>query len=175
MITDRNRRRMAKKTMRKQMTAIRRGAVPALPERPDVDEIFRLDDDGTGNPIFFDVRALRIWARANIEARPLRVEPWRAQRFIETGQVELDHLMQRTIQQQHEPVIVCRQAGGPGEDAIVDGAHRYVAAAMGAAMIGTKPIGYDAFVLEPEQWRPFVLSQERIAEIVAANPGPDGS
>lgn len=164
---------MAKKTMQQQMKAIRRGTVPTLPERPDIDEVFRLDDDGTGNPIFFDVRPLRAWAKTNLQAQPLRVEPSRAQHFIETGQVELDHLMQRTIRQQHEPIIVARQAGGPGEDAIIDGAHRYVAAALGASMISTKPVGYDAYVLEPEQWRPFVLSPERLDELVAANPGPE--
>lgn len=98
--------------------------MPALAAPPDVDEVFRLDDDGTGNPIYFDVRALREWTRANMETVSLAVEPARAQRFVETGQVELDHVMRTTIRQQPDPVILCRHAAGPGEDAIVDGAHR---------------------------------------------------
>lgn len=124
MISDRNRRRLANREMKRQHIALRTGRMPALAAPPDVDEVFRLDDDGTGNPIYFDFRALREWTRANMETVSLAVEPARAQRFVETGQVELDHVMRTTIRQQPDPVILCRHAAGPGEDAIVDGAHR---------------------------------------------------
>ncbi|MBI0477026.1 hypothetical protein D9601_16870 [Sphingomonas sp. MA1305] len=169
MISDRNRRRLANRSMKRQQAAIRAGREPGLAARPEVDEVFRLEDDGTGQPLYFDVRALRAWTKANLETKSLAVEPGRAQRFIESGQVDLDHVMASTIRQQPDPVILCRHAAGPGEDAIVDGAHRYVAAAIGIAMISGRTAGYHAYVLEPEQWRPFVLSPDRLAEIAAAN------
>ncbi len=155
--------------MKRQQAAIRSGRGPSFAARPEVDEVFRLDDDGTGNPLYFDVRALREWTKANLETVSLAVEPARAQRFIETGQVDLDHVMGITVRQQPDPIILCRHAAGPNEDAIVDGAHRYVAAAIGVAMISTRTAGYHAYILEPEQWRPFVLSPDRLAEIAAAN------
>ena len=169
MISDRNRRRLATRAMKRQQVALRTEQATPLGPRPEVDEVYRLDDDGTGKPLYFDVRALRAWTRTNMETISLAIEPARAQRFLETGQVDLDHVMRTTIRQEPEPIILCRHAAGPGEDAIIDGAHRYVAAAIGVAMISTRTAGYHAYVLEPEQWRPFVLSERRLTEIAAAN------
>lgn len=167
MISDRNQRRIAKRQMKQQAARVRSGKIERLPARPDVDELFRLDDDGTGRALYFDVRALRSWARENLQPANLMIEQWRAERFVASGAVDVDHLTSHTVRHSPDPVIVCRDAAGPGEDAIVDGAHRYVLAAMAIAHISTTPMPYPAYALTPDQWRPFVLSGDREREAAA--------
>lgn len=169
MISERNRRRLAMRTMKRQQHAIRSGTTPSLAPRPDQDEVFCLYDDGSGKPMYFDIRAMRLWAQENMEPLSLGVEHWRAMRMLETGQVEMDHVMAVTVRQKPDPIIVCKDAAGEGEDAIVDGAHRYVAAALGAAMISTKQVGYHAYILDRDQWMPFIVGPDRLAELAATN------
>lgn len=52
-----------------------------------------------------------------------------------------------------------RDAAGIGNDQILDGAHTYVAMALGATASGLagQPVPIPAFLLEPDQWKRFVI------------------
>lgn len=121
-------------------------------------EVYRLDDDGTGQPMFFNITEMRKWAEVNLE--PLMMPPDfpRAERIIASGAVDPDHLMNHTIMTEPKPILVCQ--GLLNGDQIVDGAHRFVALCMGAAFYDVGPVGLPGYVLAPDQWRKFVIPPE---------------
>ena len=117
-------------------------------------EVYRLDDDGTGKPMFFDIYSMRNWADQNCETFALPVDFNRAARLVASGAVEPDHIRDHTIRTELKPIIVC--TGLLDGDQIVDGAHRYVAMCAGAAMFQLNP-PVPAYVLHPDEWKPFVI------------------
>lgn len=117
-------------------------------------EVYRLDDDGTGNPMYFNISAMRPWAEENCEIFAMPIDFDRATRLVESGAIEPDHMMNHTIQNDLKPLLVCR--GVNNADQIVDGAHRYVALCFGAAQFNINP-PVPAYVLQPDEWRQFVL------------------
>lgn len=119
-------------------------------------EVYRLEQMDNGEPRYFNVSAMRPWVEANIEAGLFPLDYERAERLIETGAVDIDHLRNHTIQTELKPIIVCREGGGPASDQIVDGAHRFVALHMGAAMLGLGG-GVPGYLLYPQDWRQFVI------------------
>lgn len=117
-------------------------------------EVYRLDDDGTGKPMYFNISAMRAWADLNCETFALPVDFDRASRLIESGAVEPDHIRDHTIRNEIKPIIVCQGLGGG--DQIVDGAHRFVAMCAGSAMFNLNP-PIPGYVLQPAEWKPFVI------------------
>lgn len=124
-------------------------------------EVYRLDDDGSGTPMFFDVISLRAWAEANLEVVGMPVDLARAERLITSGAIERDHLLEHTLRTNPEPILVCR--GILGSDQIVDGAHRFLAFCAGATMYGHllphEPL-FPGYVLTEKQWRQFVIPND---------------
>jgi hypothetical protein len=118
-------------------------------------EVYRLDDDGTGRPIFFNITAMRAWAEENLEIFWMPPDLPRAQRIIESGAVDRDHMMNHTVMNEPKPILVCR--GLLGGDQIVDGAHRFVLLCVGVATFGVEGAGLPGYVLMPDQWRKFVI------------------
>lgn len=117
-------------------------------------EVYRLDDDGTGKPMFFDISSMRKWATENCETFALPIDFERASRLVKSGAVEPDHICDHTLHNDLTPIILC--SGLLGGDQIVDGAHRYVAMCAGAAMFKLNP-PVPGYVLQPHEWRPFVI------------------
>ena len=117
-------------------------------------EVYRLDDDGTGKPMFFNISDMRVWAEQHCEIFAMPVDFERAERLIESGAVEADHIQNHTLRNELKPILVCR--GLLGGDQIVDGAHRFVAACAGAAMLNINP-PIPGYVLQPEEWEQFVM------------------
>lgn len=118
-------------------------------------EVYRLDDDGSGNPMFFDISSMRSWAEQNCEIFRMPIDLDRAARLVESGAVEPDHIFNHTVRNDLKPLIVC--TGLVGGDQIVDGAHRYVALCSGVVMFGLDP-PVPAYVLQPDEWKPFIIS-----------------
>jgi hypothetical protein len=118
-------------------------------------EVYRLDDDGTGKPMFFNITAMREWAEQNLEIFMMPPDFSRAERLIESGAVDRDHIMNHTVRTKPKPMLVCR--GLLGGDQIVDGAHRFVALCMGVAMFRVEGAGLPGYVLMPDQWQKFVI------------------
>ena len=130
-------------------------------------EIYRLDDDGAGKPIYFDISAMRRWAEVRGETYLVRPDGDRVRRFVESGAVELDHIRNYTIKHKMAPIIICRNIGGA--DQIVDGAHRYVASWMSAqAMNMDVPV--EAFVLLAHEWRGFVVPSRLAEQLLGEAP-----
>lgn len=126
-------------------------------EREQGTEVYRLDDDGYGKPLYFNISAMRSWAQKHCEVFGLPMDMARAQRLAESGAVDPDHMFNHTMRREMIPILVCRNL--VGADQIVDGAHRYVAACMGAATFGMDfPV--PGYVLMPEQWSKFVISEK---------------
>ena len=97
---------------------------------------------------------MKRWAAKNCETFAMPVDFDRAAELISSGAVEPDHIRDHTLRTQLTPIIVCR--GILGGDRIVDGAHRYVAMCAGAAMYKLN-IAIPGFVLQPEEWKQFVI------------------
>jgi hypothetical protein len=118
-------------------------------------EIYELPTEGGGG--FIGVYALRQWCRTNARAVPVNLDREWAEGMVERGTVSLEHIMAHTLRREFEPIIVGRQIVPPFGDKFIDGKHRYVAAALGLAM--TQLPGFiQGYVLQPEQWRPFLVS-----------------
>jgi hypothetical protein len=160
-MSSRNERRHKQTKLRKGLgkrvgdPAVRRIALAELKRRKPT-EVYRLDD-GTGKPMFFNISEMRVWAAKNCETYAMPPDFDRAARLFESGAVEPDHIMNYTIHNRPEPIIVCR--GLRNGDQIVDGAHRFAAMCAGAAMLKLD-VPIPAYVLEPHEWLPFVISDE---------------
>jgi hypothetical protein len=164
-VSSRNERRLERKKIKKQVrNPILRRLLRNELESSRGSEIYRLDDDGTGQPMYFDICAMREWAKGNLEVFAMPPDLDRARRLIESGAVEFDHIRNHTIQTDLTPILVCRHGAGPGQDQIVDGAHRFVALCMGAAML-EQMLPIPIYLLEPDQWRRFVIPRH-VAEKV---------
>lgn len=127
-------------------------------------EIYRLDDDGTGTPMYFNISAMRAWAERHCEIRALPVDFDRAERLLKSGAVDLEHIREYTVRRQLDPIIVCRDV--VGADQIVDGAHRFVAACIGVATYKID-LPVPGYVLLPEDWCQFLVPRhtaERFAQ-----------
>lgn len=154
-VSTRNERRQEKTKIKKKLRnpLVRRILKDEL-QRGTGTEVYRLDDDGTGNPMYFNISAMREWAEKNCETFAMPVDFDRASRLIESGAVEPEHIRDHTIRTELKPIIVCQ--GLLDGDQIVDGAHRFVAMCAGAAMFNISP-PVPGYVLQPDEWRPFVI------------------
>ncbi len=155
-----NQRRLARKQNVKNRSD--RAVRNAQRARADADslkrEVFRLDDDGSGRAVSFDIQSMKRWAAQRLNVEHLAIDWKRVDRLATNGTVNPDHIFDHTIHQKLEPIIICRDAGGPREDVIVDGNHRYVAFALATKALGLNGLCIPAYILQPEQWRRFVIS-----------------
>ncbi len=155
MITRNERRQEKTKIKKKLRNPLVRKILKDEIERGTETEVYRLDDDGTGNPMFFNISAMRKWAEQNCETFAMPVDFDRASRLIESGAVEPNHIRDHTIHTELKPIIVCQ--GLVGGDQIVDGAHRFVAMCAGSAKFNLNPL-IPCYVLQPNEWKPFVIA-----------------
>ena len=165
-MSSRNERRIARQEFTKTMKspAARRLADRDIRTGIDI-EVHRLQDDGAGNTVYFNVRDMRAWCEKTLEPLTVQQDAMRAQHLVDTGAVDISYIKAHTVKHKPAPIIVCIGAAGPGEDHIVDGAHRYVAMCMGA-MLSEVPGAVFAYVLTPGQWRQFVMPNQVAEEIV---------
>lgn len=120
-------------------------------------EVYIVDPlDGSGRR-FFDVCAMRKWCKSNLEPLAAPIDMGRVERLLESGAVDAEHIRNHTIIREPEPIIICRDGAGPGEDQIVDGSHRFVAFAMAAALANRLDMLVPAYLLMPDQWRQFLV------------------
>lgn len=122
-------------------------------------EVYRIDGETPDRHLYFDVYSMRKWAVANVE-EVVTVLNWeRAERLIASGAIDRDRITEHTIHNQMEPIIIGIDAGGLGNDQILDGGHRYVAYALAATASGFAgaPLPLPAYPLTPAQWRKFLI------------------
>lgn len=125
----------------------------ALVER----EVYTFIDGVTGENTHIDAIALRAWCLAHPELEVVNtpVDPEIAKRFItHDNSISIDNLKRVAAMKHHDPLIYCKtgsQTNGAPDVMLVDGHHRYFICAV-------KEIEWaPAYVLEREQWQPFVL------------------
>ena len=120
-------------------------------------EIFTQHDDGTGKARYYDVFSARVWCSANCQ--PVALTLGTDLMFdLATKSTDKYHLLTKQMDQDAEPIIVCRQAS-PSGDQLIDGAHRCVAflSELRAKGFEGAQIKIPAYVLEPPQWNKFVI------------------
>lgn len=122
-------------------------------------EVYRIDGDTPDQHVYFDVFSMREWSIANLEIVGMPLDWERAEQLVASGAVDRDHIAGHTIQTHAQPIIVGRQAAGDDGDQILDGAHTYVALALAATAAGQggQPVPVPTYLLEPDQWRQFVI------------------
>lgn len=125
-------------------------------------EVYRLDGDTPDEARYFDVFSMREWATQNCEVVPLAYDWDRANRLLDRDAVSFDHIRDHTVKNNLSPVIIGRHAAGQGEDQMLDGAHRYIAAGVAAVAAGMEgevfPI--PAYILQPDEWSQFLIPLE---------------
>jgi hypothetical protein len=122
-------------------------------------EVYRIDGDLPKQHAYFDVFSMREWAEKQV-VRVVTLLDWeRAARLIQSGVVDKARIADHTLQTDIRPVIIGRDAAGPGDDQLLDGAHTYVAVALAATASGQQgqPTPLHAYILEPTQWRQFLI------------------
>lgn len=120
-------------------------------------EIYIVDPMDGGERRYFDVCAMRKWCKSNLQPLAAPIDMARVERLLESGAVDAAHIRNHTIMRDPEPIIICRDGAGPGEDQIVDGSHRFVGFAMAAALANRLDLLVPAYLLMPDQWRPFLV------------------
>lgn len=158
----RNERRLAKKAIGK---GVLNHPVAKRMERnikrygKEATEVYRLDGATPDDNLYFDVFSMREWAAVNCQIVPLAYDWDRAARLLEREAVSFEHIRDHTIKGNLRPVIIGRNAAGPGEDQMLDGAHRYIAAGAAATAAGLNGTVFPipAYVLEPDEWRQFLV------------------
>lgn len=161
MVSSRQERQQEKTRIKKKLkNPIVRKLLEREIQRGSGTEVYRFDGIGDEGPTYFDISEMRSWAEANSEIYRLPVDLDRAQELVTSGAVEMDHVMNHTIKNELQPILICAQLAGG--DRIVDGAHRFVAFCLGAAALmqegrAVLNVGIAGYVLQPDQWRPFVI------------------
>lgn len=177
-MTSRNDRRLHMKALRKSIInhpVAKRIARNLRQVGAAATEIYRIDGDTQDQHVYFDVYSMRTWAIKNLEPATMPMDWQRAEDLIKSGAVDRHRIIDHTVQQAARPVIVGRDAAGPGNDQILDGAHTYVAMALGATAsgLGGQPVPVAAYLLEPDQWKQFVIPNH-IAKALNFDSAIDG-
>lgn len=162
---ERTRKRIAKETAK---ALVGKGAtigrLVANADEAGKSEINRLDDDGSGNAVYFDVSSMRKWVAANLDWIHLEIELHRVERLIKSGAVDPDHIREHTLKREPEPLILLRDAAGKGEDHLVDGSHRMVAFALISLRYTGEVPAMPAYIMLPHQWEQFVIPSDLVSE-----------
>lgn len=122
-------------------------------------EVYRLNGPTPDQHRYFDVYTMQKWTHEHLRPIGTFLNWDRAEYLITSGAVDPDRIRDHTIQHEMEPIIIGVGACHNGEDQILDGAHRYVAYALSATQAGLQgvPLPLPAYVLEPGQWRQFLI------------------
>lgn len=132
-------------------------------------QVYRLNDDGSGKPAYFDVPRMVEFAERNLQIEPLKVDPGIAEAMLRHETVNADHVMRLVRFGQCAPIIVCVGAAKDGKGLIVDGNHRFVAVAYLNEGLGCDGI-IPAYFFEEQQWRRFVLSEAVVSIMGLTDP-----
>ncbi|WP_139383947.1 hypothetical protein [Novosphingobium mathurense] len=122
-------------------------------------EVYRLERQSPEEHLYFDVYTMRKWTLGNLSVVGTFLDWGRADHLITSGAVDPDRIKDHTILATPEPIIIGVNVCGPGNDQVLDGAHRYVTCALAAAAMGLQgqPVPMPAYFLEPEQWKKFLI------------------
>ena len=118
-------------------------------------EVYSVRNSETGEPIYFNVSAMRDWAETNLEVVPTPPNFEVAGRLIEDATVDPDYIAEHTLKTKPQPIIICRDVFGG--DQVVDGSHRFVAFCAGCAMWRLTDVYFPAYVLQSHEWQRFVI------------------
>lgn len=161
-MTSRNERRLNKKslgkgvashpTLKRMIRNFRRAGREAF-------EVYRVDGQTADEHVYFDVFSIREWAEEYLTPVAIDLDRGRAETLIASGAVDKNHIAGHTVQQNPRPIIVGRDANGAGNDQILDGSHTYVAVALAATAAGQpdEAVSIDAYVVDPKDWRKFLI------------------
>lgn len=132
-------------------------------------QIYKQEDDGTGKSRHFDVSAMLKWAKQNVNPSLIKPDEERAAWMLDNDVVNIDHVAVVGIKSEYLPIVICRGASVTGEDLIVDGNHRYVAFTH-LALKSKSDLLMEAFFLEPQQWKQFVVPDSSVAQLGLRDP-----
>jgi hypothetical protein len=132
-------------------------------------QVFRLDDDGSGKPRYFYIPPMEDYARRNLPISLLKADCDRAKNMLDAGVVNAEYVIELTGRDALGPILLCVGAGKDGGDLIVDGNHRYVAWTLALHERGGEMV-VPAFVLEQEEWADFVVPEEFIPQMGLLEP-----
>lgn len=139
-------------------------------------EVYRLDGKTPDKNLYFDVFSMREWAAINAE-KVMSTICWdRVKRLVSNGAIDVDRLMNHTVNEKMEPIIIGADVAGPDNDQILDGAHRMVAYALAAASAGLEgaPLPLPAYFLQPDEWKQFLIPTI-VAKALHFDVGFDGA
>jgi hypothetical protein len=122
-------------------------------------EVYRIDGETAEGQLYFDVYSIKQWCHQNLSIVGTWVNWERADQLVRSGAVDPERIKEYSFLNLNEPVIIGINGHGDGNDALLDGAHRYVAAALAATAAGMTGgrVPLPAYFLEPDQWRQFLI------------------
>ena len=132
-------------------------------------QIYRQDDDGTGQPRYYDIGAMVRWAQENVETQLIKTDSKRASRLVENLEVDPDYVKKLLSQKGFDPILICSKAVNGAGHQIVDGNHRYVASCFEAERKNTIEL-IPAYILEPEEWIQFVVPLHEVTKYGLIDP-----
>lgn len=125
----------------------------------EASEVYRIEGSTPDRNLYFDVYSLRKWASENVAPNLTGLDPARLEAMIEGGAIDRERVETMPPDKILEPIIIGVAAHENGSDAILDGQHRYVAAAFAAMQLtdGIDQFPIVARFVEPEDWQQFLI------------------
>lgn len=122
-------------------------------------EVYRIDGETPEKHLYFDVYSMKQWCAQNLTVVGTWVDWGRAAHLVRSGAVDPERIEEHSLCNLSDPIIFGVNGHGGGNDALLDGGHRYVAAALAASAAGMAgcPVPLKAYFLEPDQWRHFLI------------------
>lgn len=131
-------------------------------------QIYRQPDDGTGKPRYFHVADMVNFAQKNLKVEGVKADLEKALGLIDAGIVDSSHLKNVDFDR-FSPIVMCCGATSAGENLIVDGNHRYVAATISISEQGLDGV-IPGYLLEREQWEPFIVPPHLVSQMELTDP-----
>lgn len=132
-------------------------------------QVYKLDDNGSGKPIYFDVARMVEFASKKLQAEPLQADFCIAEEMVNAEKVDLGHVLRLADEGRFKPIIVCVGAAKNGKTLIVDGNHRYVASAYIHKRLGGNML-VPAYFFEKDQWQRFILPEADVSRMGLYDP-----
>jgi len=122
-------------------------------------EVYRIEGSSPDRNLYFDVYSLRKWASEHVPPNRTGLDVERLKVLIEGGAIDRERVETMPPDKILEPIIIGVAAHENGSDAILDGQHRYVAAAFAAMHLNCSIDQFPivARFLEPEDWQQFLI------------------
>lgn len=110
-----------------------------------------------------------IYAQINMSVELVRVDNDRAANLLTDGSVEVEYLKNIDFKD-FKPILLCLDVPPNDGRCIVDGNHRYVAAALSLTFQGKKNGTVPAYVFEKDLWMEFIIPEFELKFLKITDP-----